>query len=452
MLSSISAMLARIKNSWANEFTDDVLEEVFRSVNHTWRDRLLPPMLTVRLFLLQILHGNVACPALPHLSGQDFTEQAYCDARKRLPLAALERLLTHTTERLAQAALDSARWLGHRVFVVDGSSFSMPDTPALQSHFGQPGQQRPGCGFPVAHWLAMMHHGTGLIVKMLTAPLRTHDMSQVAELHPELQPGDVLVGDRGFCSYVHLALLLGRAAQGLFRIHQNQNVNFTPGRAHVPPRQKQKNYPKGLPASRWVRALGMEDQLVEWFKPLLCPGWMSTEQFAGLPEKLLLRELRYRVTRRGFRVHEVTLVTTLIDSATYPATELAELYGRRWNIETNFRHLKTTMGMKVLRCKTVVGVHKELLMFALAYNLVRLVMVEAAKRQGVFVERISFVDALRWLIYDSGDAPLVPLVVNPVRPDRVEPRVIKRRSDKYKRMMKPRRKLREELEHQSLAA
>ena len=198
--------------------------------------------------------------------------------------------------------------------------------------------------------------------------------------------------------------------------------------------------------------MGMEDQLVEWFKPLLCPGWMSTEQFAGLPEKLLLRELRYRVTRRGFRVHEVTLVTTLIDSATYPATELAELYGRRWNIETNFRHLKTTMGMKVLRCKTVVGVHKELLMFALAYNLVRLVMVEAAKRQGVFVERISFVDALRWLIYDSGDAPLVPLVVNPVRPDRVEPRVIKRRSDKYKRMMKPRRKLREELEHQSLAA
>jgi hypothetical protein len=452
MLSSISAMLARIKVCWAHEFTDDVLTELFLSVGCTWRDRLLTPIVTVRLFLVQVLHGNTACSALPHLSGLDFTDQAYCEARKRLPLAALEAMLARTTERLAGSSLDSLRWLGHRVFLVDGSSFSMPDKRPLQREFGQPGGQQPGCGFPVAHWLAMMHQGTGLIVKMLTAPLRTHDMSRAAELHPELQAGDVLVGDRAFCSYVHLALLFQRAAHGLFRIHQKQIVDFTPGRTHLPPGQSRKNRPKGLPTSRWLQALGFQDQLVEWFKPVNLPDWVSAEQFAALPEKLLLRELRYRVNRSGFRVREVTVVTTLVDSTLYPATELAELYGRRWNIETNFRHLKTTMGMDVLRCESVDGVLKELTMFALAYNLVRLAMAEAARRQGVPVERISFVDALRWFTFASAETSLSWLNVNPLRPDRVEPRVLKRRMKEYTLLKKPRRQLREELKRQLLAA
>ena len=150
-----------------------------------------------------------------------------------MPRAILEGLLRITVESLGKSALQRSRWLGHCVFLVDGSSFSMPDTPELQEHFGQPGNQVPGCGFPVAHWLALMHYGTGMVVRMLTAPLRTHEQSRVAELHPELQPGDVLVGDRGFCSYVHLALLFQRKSQGVFRVHQRTIVSFRRHRKHA---------------------------------------------------------------------------------------------------------------------------------------------------------------------------------------------------------------------------
>jgi hypothetical protein len=267
----------------------------------------------------------------------------------------------------------------------------MPDTPALQAHFGQPGIQQPGCGFPVAHLLTLFHAGTGFLLKVLTAPLRTHDMSQVSLLHPELETGDLLIGDRGFCSYAHLATLWQRGLHGLFRAHQRQVVNFRPGRAYNAPGRKPR---KGLPNSRWVKRLGKKDQLVEYFKPDTRPVWLTEEAYAALPDRLLVRELRYRLPRGVYRTREVTLVTTLLDPARYPAAELAELYGQRWRIETNLRHLKQTMKMDVLHCETVEGIEKELTVFALAYNLVRSVMVAAAERQEVEVERISFADAL----------------------------------------------------------
>ena len=185
--------------------------------------------------------------------------------------------------------------------------------------------------------------------------------------------------------------------------------------------------------------------MVEWFKPVECPEWMTAEQFAALPAKLVLRELRYRVVQPGFRSREITLVTTLRDAARYGATALAKLYRLRWRVETNLSHLKRTMKMDVLRCETVPGVMKELTMFALVYNLVRVVMWEAARRQEVDVDRISFVDALRWLCSDEAGEPLPKLIVNPLRPDRIEPRVRKRRPKEYPLMNKPREKLRKEL-------
>ncbi|MEO8165055.1 MAG: transposase [Betaproteobacteria bacterium] len=168
---------------------------------------MLNPIVTVQVFFLQILHGNTACTHLPHLANLCFTAAAYCKARMRLKLKVLERLLQRSVEQLHKDPFDTSRWLGHRVFFVDGSSFSMPDTPELQEHFGQPSGQRAGCGFPKAHGLAMLHAGTGMMTKMLAAPLRTHDLAKTAELHPELQAGDVLVGDRAFCSFAHFALL-----------------------------------------------------------------------------------------------------------------------------------------------------------------------------------------------------------------------------------------------------
>ena len=196
----------------------------------------------------------------------------------------------------------------------------------------------------------------------------------------------------------------------------------------------------------------MLDQVVEWIKPASRPVWMTAAQFVALPESMTVRELHYKIARRGFRTRCVTLVTTLLDAEVYPLEDLAELYGTRWQVEQHLRDLKQTMKMDVLRCKSVDGVLKELMVYAIVYNLVRLVMKEAARRQRVAVERISFIDALRWLLEAQPGEPMPRLVVNPLRPGRVEPRVRKRRPKEYPVMKKPRQELRKALLENDIAA
>ena len=442
---SITEVMRNFKLRWTEELEADAIEQACRDANMNWIESTLNPIVTVQLFFLQVLHGNTAIEHLPHLAKMTFTAAAFCKARMRLKLQALYLLLERSVTQLQQDALDTSRWLGHRVFFMDGSSFSMPDTPQLQEHFGQPGCQQPGCGFPVAHWLALMHAGSGMITKMLASPLRTHDQSKATQLHDELQTGDVLVADRAFCSFAHLVLLWQRGVHALLRIHQRTIVDFTPGRAHVDPRGGKSDCKKGLPRSRWLRSLGMTDQVVEWLKPVNCPTWMTDEQFAALPDSIEVRELRYTIHEKGFRPKQITLVTTLVDAEVYSLQALADLFRRRWEIETNFAHLKTTMKMDVLKCKTVEGVLKELQMFALVYNLVRQVMLLAAVRQRVDVHRISFIDALRWLQTAEPSESLSNLVVNPCRTNRLEPRVRKRRPKQYPLMKKPRWLLKQEL-------
>ena len=441
MTATLTQVVKQFQQDWTGQLEPEAILTACRGVAYRWRERTLDPVTTIQLFFVQILHGNTACTHLRHLTKLDVTASAYCQARMKLPLAVFEQLLGSVSQGLQHEPLDEGRWLGHRTFWADGSSFSMPDTPALQEHFGQSGKQLPGCGFPVAHLLALFHAGTGLVVRMLAAPLRTHDLSQVVELHPDLHPGDVLVADRGFCSYAHLALLVQTGVHAVFRLHQRHIVDFTPGRPHVKPRTRGKRH-KGQPRSGWLQQLGEHDQLVHWLKPLTCPQWMDKEQFRHLPERLEVRELQYRVDRKGFRVTTITLVTTLLDAVLYPVEAFAQLYYARWGIETNFAHLKTTMGLDVLKCKTVDGVLKELIVFALIDNLVRLVMIQAARRQQVAIDRISFIDAARWLAAARDDESLSWLVVNPHRPSRYEPRVRKRRPKQYPLMQTPRKELR----------
>jgi hypothetical protein len=450
MRASVARIVEQFKQSWTREIDDEAIESAMRESGHDWRNRKLGPIATVQMFLLQILHGNTACNHMPHLARKQVTGSAYCDARGRLPLEALQTLLTRSTAAMAECARDAGLWLGHRLFFVDGSSFSMPDTRELQAHFGQSGQQATGCGFPTAHWLALVHFGSGLIQKVHTAALRTHDLSGASQLHPELQAGDVLIGDRAFGSYAHFALLLSRGVQAVMRAHQRTIVDFTPGRIQRQAVRGGYSKKKGLPTSRWIKSLGELDQIVEWFKPDVRPEWLTTEQFAALPASLFIRELQYHVTRPGFRVKHITLTTTLLDAERYSADTLAEAYQLRWAIETNFGHLKTTMGMDVLRCQTVRGVIKELTMFLLVYNLVRMTMLEAARRQEVSVERISFIDALRWLATATPGDPLPELVVNPLRPQRIEPRAIKRRPKQYDLLNKPRAVLKQTLTEQAV--
>jgi hypothetical protein len=300
--------------------------------------------------------------------------------------------------------------------------------------------------------MTLFHATTGCLLRIAAAPLRTHDMAQAQRVHDALRAGDVVIADRGFCSYVHLAMLKNLGVFAVFRMHQKTIASFRKGRACVKPSDKRakKRGAKGTPRSRWVKWLGTCDQIVECFKPKRRPKWMTDEAFALLPESIPVRELRYRVAQRGYRVKEVLLVTTLLDAQLYPAGELATLYQQRWEIETNLKHLKITLRMDVLRTKTVDGVHKELAMFAIVYNLIRMLMLQASVNQKVPVGRISFIDAQRRLRHAVAGSPSRKLVVVPERPHRFEPRVRKRRPKEFDLMRKPRRQLKQELIRQQL--
>jgi hypothetical protein len=440
MIARILRAVGEIKSDVARHLDDAQVARLCRELNHSWRCRKLDPAATVHAFLLQVLHGNTACDHVPHLVGKTFSGEAYCAARARLPLELFERLLIAVCGSLASCRAEAARWCGHRVWLVDGSSCSMPDTAELRRAFGQPDAQKLGCGFPVAHMLALFHAGSGMLQRVILSPLRTHDMSRVAQVHDALARDDVLLADRGFCSFAHLALLRQAGLHAVLRVHQRLVVDFRIGRLHVPPRAKSKFFrgATGLPRSRWIRRQGRWDQLVEYFKPQARPEWLTAAAFAALPETLLVREVRYAVGRRGFRTRHVDLVTTLLDPERYPLEELAQLYAARWQVELNLRHLKQTLHLDVLRSKTEAGVRKEVLMTALVYNLVRLVMLAAAEAKQVPVERISFIDALRWLTQPTERGALKTLVVNPHRPNRYEPRVRKRRPKQYPLLTRPR--------------
>ena len=448
---SIPQALQRLKGSLSDSVPAPLIEQLCQQLGHRWRQRDLGPVVTTHLFLQQVLHGNTAIAHLRRLSGLDFTDSGYCQARARLPLALLDRLQRAVTDNLCADGQDrpETRWLGHRVFLIDGSSFSMPDTDELRAHFGQPTGQLEGCGFPVAHLMVLFDARRGYLMQANAQPLYTHDMSQAAAMHQRLQKGDVLVGDRALGNYAHLALCLRQGIHGVFRAHQRQIVDFRPGRPHVAPGSKPI---KGRPRSRWLAQLGFQDQLVEYYKPEDRPEWMSPQQYASLPESIVVRELRYEVKQPGYRTRVVTLVTTLLDANKYPAAEVARLYGLRWTVETDLRYLKQAMKMDVLHCRSVEGVQKELAMFVLVYNLVRRVMEEAGKRQGVEPGRISFVDALRWLQAARPGDELPELVINPDRPGRVQPRVCKRRVRKFPVMVRPRAELLKALLKQRPAA
>jgi hypothetical protein len=449
----IVTILGRLPQDLAADLSPDAIAQACRQEKYSWRNRALNPVTTIYLFILQIIHGNTACQHVVHFGQWNFTDSAYCAARKRLPLGVLRRLTGQIAERVRTSTTAASTWHGHRVWLLDGSSFSMPDTPELQKAFGQPGGQRRGCGFPVAKFLALFDLATGMLLRVEPAPLRSHEMSRCAVATAGLLPGDVVLGDRGFCSYAHVAILLTRKLHGVFRAHQRQIIDFTPGRPQAAGGKAKKLSEATIrPHSRWVRSQGDSDQVVIWYKPKRKPRWMSQDEYASLSEEVTVRELRYEVHTRGYRVGKVTLVTTLLDASTYPAEALADLYFRRWQVEVYLRDLKITLKMDVLKCKTVDGVLKELAVFALVYNLVRSVACASAKAQGVAADRVSVTDAVRWLVGAEGDEDLSVILTLPTRKSRVEPRVKKRRPKQYPLMKKPRAELRKELWDKKIAA
>src|SRR5262249_13316470 len=243
-MTSIKDALRRIKAELADLLPEPLIHQTAREAGLAWRQRLLTPAAPAQLFLTQVLHGNTAVGHLRHLSGLAFTDAAYCQARQRLPFGFFWHLQRLASGRLAAAEGDE-RWRGHRTYHIDGSSFSMPDTPELQEEFGQPGAQAGGCGFPAAHLLVLFGARTGYLCKAVAAPLRTHDLRHTPAMHAALQTGDVLVGDRAFGSFAHLALCRSRGLHAVCRLHQRR--------------------PRGH----------RHDRLVEYRKPRQRPAWLG---------------------------------------------------------------------------------------------------------------------------------------------------------------------------------
>ncbi len=364
----------------------------------------------------------------------------YCRARAKLSPAALRRLVTGGARALEQQAPASWLWHGRHAKLVDGFTFTMPDTPANQDAFGQPGSQAPGVGFPMARATVVVSLATGAVLDMAYGPHKGKETGETALLRDILDafdPGDVAVCDRCFCSFMMLAQLQARGADGCMRLHQRRHPDL----------------PRG-------RRLGPGDHLVTWTRPPK-PEWMSRADYDQIPPTLTLRMLQYDVLEPGRRTKTVTVVTTLTDPDAYSAQDIADLYGFRWNVELDIRNFQQPLGLHHLRCKTPPMVQREVWVAMLAYNLMRKLLATAAVVHDKKPRQLGFTLACQkvlssWLLLavDASRDPqrhwkttLKHLARNLVahRPGRLEPRVLKRRKHKYPLMTKPRNVLKKEL-------
>ena len=409
------------------------------------RQRLYPLPLTFWAFLSQVLSPGSACREVvrkvqawyaPQNRTLDSGTSAYCQARSRLPLACLTELHEALADKLSARVTPPELWLGRRVKVVDGTGVSMPDTVANQKAWPQPSTQKPGCGFPVVKLVACFCLASGALLEWVEGTLKEHDGRLLQKLLSAFNRGEVVLADRGFSSFASLATLLGRGVDAVMRLHHFRKLDWRAG-----------------------QRLGHRDRLVTWKKGPRQGKLWTPAQWAQLPEELTVRLVEIVVAVPGFRTQKLVLVTTLLDAQTYSAEELGRLYFRRWAIELFFRDIKTTLGLDVLRCRTPAMVRKEIVMHTLAYNLIRALMQDIVQSYQMSVQRLSFkgtVDALRqWrdlfenaknqpravcklrnLFYQSiADDPLL------VRPDRSEPRAVKRRPKNFRLLTKPRHQM-----------
>lgn len=427
-----------------------MVEEALAAEGVVYNRSLYTPFFTLCTFLSQVLDPDHSCRAavarvIVWLVIHDLrpcSEQTgtYCDARLRLPLEVIVRLVRRTGRQIERDADVDWLWKGRRVLLVDGTTASMPDTPRNQATFPQPNSQAPGIGFPVVRMVAIMALATGVVLDLATGPYSGKETGETALLRAlwnRLEPGEIVLGDRVYASFFGLAGLVERGLDGLFRMHQRRKYDFRSG-----------------------RPLGVEDHVVAWTKPQR-PDWMDEATSEAIPAKLTVRELRFRVVQPGFRVDEVVLVTTLTNEVEFSKEELADLFQKRWNIELDFRSIKCSLKMDVLRCQSPEMVEKEIWMHLLAYNLIRGVMAEAARTHGRTPRQVSFTGAWQTmkafspsLIEGSAEererrfaAMLKAIAGHRVgdRPGRVEPRATKRRPKKLKYLNEPRPEARKRL-------
>ena len=441
--------------SFSGVLKEGAIRKAFEHENATFaedEDAVYTPPVTLWSFLSQVLFKDehrscvaavarvVALLVASKRAPCSTNTGAYCRARGKLSEQVLRRL-TVDVGRGCEARLDPQwLWHGRHVYLVDGTTVSMPDTPGNQEAYPQNPQQKEGLGFPIARVVVILSLASGMLIDMAMGPYAGKETGESALLRSLLEhfnPGDVLLADRYYCSYFMIALLQERGIDLVARLHQRRPADFRCG-----------------------RRLGKEDQVVTWVRPQR-PKWMDQQTYDRIPPSIEVRMVRVHVRQPGFRVGSFVAVTTLTDAKRYAKDEIAALYGCRWLAELDIRAIKITMGMDILRCKTPEMVRKEMWACLLAYNLIRQTMLQSAQEAGVSPRSLSFTAALQsiaanWLLAALSDDALAERLIDAAlagvaehvvgnRPGRVEPRAIKRRPKEHALLTKPRNQARAEL-------
>ena len=431
---------------FSNVLSEGGIAQALTAINVCWLDRIYSPLVTLWVFLGQVLSADHSCrAAVARLIAHRLSRGerscsaetgAYCQARKRLPEEFFSNVARQTGRALETGVDRQWHWKQRRVYVFDGSTVSMPDTLENQRAYPQPVVQKPGLGFPLARIAAVFSLSCGAVLDVGICRYAGKGQSELGMLRTlwnMFLPGDIFLADRLMCAWTEMVMLKQRGVDCVCRFTSHRKADFRRG-----------------------KRLGKGDHIVTWLKPPK-PRSIDRETYNALPESLVIRECRVRVEQPGFRIKTLIVATTLLDADEFTKDDLAQLYRARWNAELDLRSLKQTLQMDVLRCKTPELVRKELWTHVLAYNLIRTIMAQAATKHGIEPRSISFkgtvqtLEAFQPVIALQGqhdlefrmhlyrqllDAIAIHRVAD--RPDRYEPRRKKRRPKPYDRLMKPR--------------
>lgn len=420
-----------------------LVESLCQRANHCWRERVYTPWITLAVFLSQVLADDQSCDAAVERLQKYRTDQgldlvftnttSYCDARRRLPEPIFWDLVRGTGRSIYAQSKHSWLFHGRAVKIVDGTTVTMPDTPTNQDEYPQPKTQRPGVGFPILRLIVVFSLAVGTVLEAATAPYKgklTGELALLRSILAHFQSGDIVLADRFLGSYWMIAALQARGVDVVARLHQSRKADFRRG-----------------------RRLGRKDHVVTWTKPVQPPAWMTRAEYDVMPVTLSIREVRVVVRDKTKRARVLDVVTTLRDARTYPAREVGALYRERWHAELDLRALKPQMHMDVLRTKDPETVRKEVAAHLLGYNLVRGLMAEAARVAETKPRDLSFQGA-RHTIRAFEEARLYEpeLIARDMdklikligskrvgkRPDRYEPRAVKRRPKPHRLLNQPR--------------
>lgn len=426
-------------NHFFNLLTSPQLLEVVEALLPEYRERDYPPTACLAMFLGQVLSADGSCQntvntaivnrLLGGLPARSANTGGYCRSRQRLPIDMVRELARRTGALLSRQTPVPWLWRGRHVKLVDGTTTLLPDSVQNQARYPQHGNQVPGAGFPIARLVGIISLANGAVLDVAMGPYRgkgTGEYGLFRELQDGFVAGDVMLADSYYCSYFLLADLLARGVDVVFEQHGARKTDFRRG-----------------------EKLGTRDHVVQWRKPAVRPDWMTAEAYADYPDTLTLREAKVR---------KKVLVTSFLQAREVCKQELSELFLQRWHVEVDLRHIKTTLGMEALSCKTPSMCEKEMWVYMLAYNLIRLLMAQAAEHAGVLPRQLSFKHTLQvWVAWNQrqflSDAPedtaalfgLIARIRVGNRPGRVEPRLVKRRPKPFSRLQITREKARENI-------